>query len=115
MYRSLFSNWKFALLWAIGISASVAAFFADGGGHEQLEVSAQQIRDKRSNPYREDAEAAEPINAPAPAASAASASEDEDEEPAFDEPALDPGMDGEGQTAPWGPAAPPSAESEADF
>lgn len=115
MYRALFSSWKFALLWAIGISASIAAFFADGGGHEQLEVSAQQIREKRSNPYREDAEAAEPVKAPAPAASAAPASEEEDEEPAFGEPSLDPGMDGEGRAAPWGPAAPPPAEGEAEF
>jgi hypothetical protein len=50
MHRALFTNWKFALLWAVGISASVAAFFAEGGGHEQLEASAEQIRDKRSNP-----------------------------------------------------------------
>jgi hypothetical protein len=109
MTRILFTNWKIALLWAIGISASVAAFFADGGGHEQLEASAQQIREKRSNPYREDAEAAEPVQAPVPAASAVPANEDEDEEPAFGEPSLDPGMDGEGQPVP------PPAEDETEF
>jgi hypothetical protein len=115
MYRALFSNWKFALLWAIGISASVAAFFADGGGHEQLEVSAQQIREKRSNPDRQDAQAEEPVAAPAPAPSAVPASEEEDEEPAFGEPSLDPGMDGGEQAALPGPATQQPAEGEAEF
>lgn len=87
MHRALFSSWKFALLWAIGISASVAAFFADGGGHEQLEASAQQIREKRSNPYRQDAQAAQP--APEPSAAASPVAEFEPEEPAFGEPMAD--------------------------
>jgi hypothetical protein len=87
MYRTLFSSWKFALLWAIGISASVAAFFADGGGHEQLEASAQQIREKRGSPGRQDAREAEPA-APAAAASVP-AEEAEPEEPAFGEPMTD--------------------------
>jgi hypothetical protein len=115
MYRALFSSWKFALLWAIGISASVAAFFADGGGHEQLEVGAQQIRDKRSNPYRQDAQVAEKAAVPAPTPSAAPVSAEEDEEPAFGEPSFDPSVDGEDQTAPLGPAGQQPAAKEEEF
>ncbi len=44
MYQLIFRNWKFALLWAIGLTASAAAFLERGGGHEQLEASARQIR-----------------------------------------------------------------------
>ncbi len=43
MYQLIFRNWKFAALWAIGISASVAAFFEPGGGQEQLAASAEKI------------------------------------------------------------------------
>ena len=43
MYQLIFRNWKFAALWAIGISASVAAFFEPGGWQEQLAASAGKI------------------------------------------------------------------------
>lgn len=48
MYQLIFRNWKFAALWAIGISASVAAFFEPGGGQEQLAASAEQIETARA-------------------------------------------------------------------
>lgn len=48
MYQLIFRNWKFAALWAIGISASVAAFFEPGGGQEQLAVSAEKIETARA-------------------------------------------------------------------
>lgn len=101
MHRLLFSSWKVALLWAIGISASVAAFFADGGGHEQLEVSAQQIREKRGNPYRREAHVPLPVKEPSDAAPPAA--ESEPDEPAFGEPMAD---EFEGETS----AAPKSAQ-----
>jgi hypothetical protein len=111
MHRALFTNWKFALLWAVGISASVAAFFAEGGGHEQLEASAEQIRDKRSNPYRQDASEAEP--APQPTATAAPVlAEDEAAEPEFGEPMFDPSGDGEAKPAPAAAPAPKPTEGE---
>lgn len=48
MYQLIFRNWKFAALWAIGISASVAAFFEPGGGQEQLAASAEKIETARA-------------------------------------------------------------------
>lgn len=66
MYQLIFRNWKVAALWAVGLTASVGAFFSDGGGHEQLEHSADQIRESRaqasSSPVTE---AAEPEPEPA--------------------------------------------------
>ena len=35
----LFRDWRFALLWVIGISAMAAAFFARGGGNEQASAA----------------------------------------------------------------------------
>lgn len=32
----LFRDWRYALLWVLGISAMATAFFAEGGGHEDL-------------------------------------------------------------------------------
>ncbi len=114
MHRALFSSWKFALLWAIGISASVAAFFADGGGHEQLAQSAQQIREKRGTAQRKNAEQAPPVVQPsAAAAHADEADEPEPEEPAFGEPMTDE-VEGETSAAPM-PAPKPSGEGEEDF
>lgn len=37
----LFRDWRFALLWVVGISALAAAYFAQGGGHEQLLATPQ--------------------------------------------------------------------------
>ena len=48
MYQLIFRNWKFAALWAIGISASVAAFFEPGGGQEQLAASTEKIETARA-------------------------------------------------------------------
>ncbi len=47
MYQLIFRNWKFALLWAIGLTASTAAFFERGGGNDQLAARAQEIRQQR--------------------------------------------------------------------
>ncbi len=49
MNQLIFRNWKFALLWAIGIFASIGAFFANDGGHEKLEQAAVQISEARSS------------------------------------------------------------------
>lgn len=111
MHRALFNSWKFALLWAIGISASVAAFFADGGGHEQLEASAEQIREKRGNADRTETPESEPVEQPAPAATPSE--EDEPDEPAFGEPMVDE-LEGEVQAAPK-PAPRPAGEGEEVF
>jgi hypothetical protein len=111
MHRVLFSSWKIALLWAIGISASVAAFFADGGGHEQLEVSAEQIREKRGNADRQETAEPQPAEQPAPATTPSE--EDEPDEPAFGEPMVDE-LEGEAQAAPK-PAPQPSGEGEEVF
>ena len=48
MYQLIFRNWKFAALWAIGISASVAAFFEPGDGQEQLAASAEKIESAKA-------------------------------------------------------------------
>ena len=47
MQQLLFRDWRFALLWAIGLTAGVAAFFSQGGGHEQLVKSAAEIKAAR--------------------------------------------------------------------
>lgn len=48
MYQLIFRDWKIALLWAIGLTASTAAFFERDGGHDQLEASAAQIRAQKA-------------------------------------------------------------------
>lgn len=65
MYQLIFRNWKFALLWVVGISCSVAAFLEEGGGKDRMEASAQQIRERRQASTAEPApissEPAEPV------------------------------------------------------
>lgn len=34
----LFRDWRYALLWVIGISAMATAYFAEGGGYEDLQA-----------------------------------------------------------------------------
>jgi hypothetical protein len=46
----LFRDWRFALLWVIGISALAAAFFAKGGGHEDLLAQPQAAGPAASSP-----------------------------------------------------------------
>lgn len=74
----LFRDWRFALLWAVGISALAAAYFAQGGGHEDLLASPQT-------------EAA--ATAPAPAANsppvAAPVADSGEEQANFGEPVMD--------------------------
>lgn len=41
MYRLLFSNWKFALVWACMVCLSTAYFFARGG-EDRLSASAER-------------------------------------------------------------------------
>lgn len=60
MYQLLFRNWKLALVWALAVSASVGAFFAEGGRHEQLEADVEKIRAGRSHAAAPVAAAAEP-------------------------------------------------------
>lgn len=76
IYQLLFRNWKQALLWAIGVSASVGAFFAEGGRHEQLEANVEKIREQRSH-TAPPAPAAEPAAAQASPSPSAAANEDE--------------------------------------
>lgn len=116
MHRSLFTDWKIALFFALGISACVGAFFADGGGHEQLEASAQQIREKRSNPYRDDAQQAAPVAAPSAAAPAPTQAPVEvEDEPAFGEPMFDPVGDDEPKPAAKQAPKPAAATEEAEL
>jgi hypothetical protein len=105
MTQLLFRDWRFALLWAIGISASVAAFFADGGGQERLAANAQEIREKRGAAHRQGANEAQPI-------AGAPESEEEPAEPAFGEPMSDPNVDDEARPKPAKPPARRSAEDE---
>lgn len=87
MYQLLFRNWKVALLWAIGVSASVGAFFADGGRHEQMEAEIGMIREQRSHAAAPQASpSAEPQAAPAPAAAQAEAGSDEEEDAGWAQP-----------------------------
>ena len=74
IYQLLFRNWKLALLWALGVSASVGAFFAEGGRHEQLEANVATIREQRSHA----APATAPVAAQASPSPGAVANEDED-------------------------------------
>lgn len=67
MHELIFRNWKFALLWAIGLTASAAAFFEKDGGQAQLQRSAEQIRAQR-----------EQLGAPPPPAAMPSDSTDPD-------------------------------------
>lgn len=76
MYALIFRNWKLALLWAIGITASAAAFIEKDGGQAKMQASADQIRAQK-----EQVAAPAPVSAPA-ANSAASAENPEAEEPA---------------------------------
>jgi len=76
----LFRDWRFALLWVIGISALAAAYFAQGGGHEQLLAS----------PQPEVATTA-PASAadPKPAAAPAPAADGGEEQANFGDPVMD--------------------------
>jgi hypothetical protein len=74
----LFRDWRFALLWVVGISALAAAFFARGGGHEELLAKPQP-----------EASATAPAPAASPAPVAAPAADAEDEQEKFGEPVMD--------------------------
>lgn len=74
----LFRDWRFALLWVVGISALATAFFARGGGHEQLLATPQP-------------EAPAPAPAPAenPTPPAAPPIDPAEEQEKFGEPVMD--------------------------
>lgn len=119
MVESLFRNWKSAALLAVGISTLAAAFFAEGGGHESLEQSAEQIRERRTG-----ADAGQVVNVspgpvitpvPSDPNAAPGAASTEEAEPAFGAP-----MDGEETPTPAAtkpaPAKPQDGEgSEEQF
>lgn len=88
MYELIFRNWKFALLWAIGLTASAAAFFERGGGNEQLEARAQEIRQQRQG-------AAAPTGAASPAAAEDEGLADEADSEQTDSPAAVEAQDDE--------------------
>lgn len=95
MQQLLFRDWRFALLWAVGLTALLAAFFSEGGGHEQLIEKAEQIsanRDAQAD------SAAGKASAVAPPAS----QDEEADEAAFEEP--------EAETPLQDPAPEPGAE-----
>ena len=46
----LFRDWRFALVWVIGISALAAAFFAECGGHEDMLAQPQAAGPAASSP-----------------------------------------------------------------
>lgn len=74
----LFRDWRFALLWVVGISALATAFFARGGGHEELLAKPQP-----------EASAIAPAAPASPAPAAAPVADAEDEQAAFGEPVMD--------------------------
>ncbi|WP_374284299.1 hypothetical protein [Novosphingobium sp.] len=80
MYQLIFRNWKFALLWAIGLTASATAFFERGGGNEQLEARTQQIREQQQG-------TAAPTGAASPAAAEDEVLADEADSGQTDSPA----------------------------
>ena len=82
MQHLLFRDWRFALLWAIGLTASVAAFFSQGGGHEELAKSTREIEAARQAQDETSAN-------PAPDAATTATAIEEDEGPAFGDPQLD--------------------------
>ena len=45
MPRFLFRNRWIALVWALGVLASIGVFFSDGGGQEDLAKAAETIRE----------------------------------------------------------------------
>ena len=47
MQKLIFRNRWIALVWALGLLMSTVAFFGEGGGSEQLDQAATQIRAKR--------------------------------------------------------------------
>ena len=73
MYQLIFRNWKFALLWAIGLTASAAAFFERGGGNDQLVARAQEIRQQRQGSPQPAAIASQPAAQEPPQAEEADA------------------------------------------
>ena len=98
MYSSVFREWKVAALFVCGICLFVAAYFAEGGGYEQLEFG------------RKEAPKAAPVAvaAPAPRASAPTAvqfTSDEELAAAFAEPS-------EAAPAPSASAAPVQTEAD---
>lgn len=79
MYQSVFREWKVAAVFVGGICLFVGAYFAEGGGYEQLEFG------------RKEAPKAEPVAVATPAArpaapSAARFTSDEELAAAFAEP-----------------------------
>lgn len=74
----LFRDWRFALLWVVGISALATAFFAKGGGHEQLLASPQPT-----------ASVAAPVPSASPAPPPAPAADGGEEQDKFGEPVMD--------------------------
>jgi hypothetical protein len=90
MTQLLFRNRWFALIWAIGICFAIARFFDVGGGQEELQKAASDIRASRAQPVPrpqpaeapEQAEAAGP-DAPVtePGEATPEATEDRETEP----------------------------------
>lgn len=74
----LFRDWRFALLWVIGISALAAAFFAEGGGHEDMMANQPPAAPSAAQPV-----AASPAPGPAPTAPL------NEKTPSYGEPVLD--------------------------
>lgn len=74
----LFRDWRYALLWVVGISALAAAYFARGGGHEDLMAQPQA-----AVPTSQPVAGSSPAPAPAPAADAG------EEATKFGEPVMD--------------------------
>ena len=82
MYQLIFRDVRIAALWVIGIAASVALFFSEGGGQQQLAQTADEIQSKRA--AQTAAPAKTTITLPAEPSDAASIPEDDMEgEPAI--------------------------------
>ncbi len=87
MYELIFRNWKFAMLWAIGLTASAAAFTESDGGQAEIQASADQIRAQREQL----APAATPAAAPLPPSSDPAMEDGEEASPAETEAPVEPG------------------------
>lgn len=83
MYALIFRNWKFAMLWAIGLAATAAAFMEKDGGQAKLQASADQIRAQ--------GELVAPTKPAAAPAATPAANQEEADEPAEGDAPVEPG------------------------
>lgn len=83
MYQLIFRDVRVAALWVIGVVASVALFFSEGGGQRKLAQAAQEIESGKN--HKAAATPAAVVTLPAePSERAATADDDADVEPGIE-------------------------------